>query len=289
MTIGELVQWVTHICWDQAFNSCTSHALLWSHADEVTTITLLTKFHPVQAMVFPAVMYGLESWTIKKSECQRNDSFQLWCWRRLLTFPWTSEIKPVNPEGNQHWIFTGRTDAESEASILWPPDVKSQVIWKDTDAGKDWRREEKGMTEDEMVGWHHQLHGHEFEQALGIVKDREAWRAAAYGVTKNRTRPRDWTTTIHWLLLLLGNNSCLSWCAHWTTIEFCFSLEITKWTCTSASVNTSQTSVRPGTLPRLSVWPLEAEVRALGHCKSLQIMENDTLWSRVTHSLPSNA
>ena len=74
------------------------------------------------------------------------------------------EIKPVNPKGNQPWIFTGRTDAEAEAPILWPPDVKNWFIWKDPDAGKDWRREKKGMTEDEMVGWHHRLNGHECEQ-----------------------------------------------------------------------------------------------------------------------------
>ena len=75
------------------------------------------------------------------------------------------EIKPVNPEGNQSWILIGRTDAE--APILWPPDAKSWLIRKDPDAGKDWRREQKGMTEDEMVGWHHQLSGHEFEKAPG--------------------------------------------------------------------------------------------------------------------------
>ena len=75
------------------------------------------------------------------------------------------EIKPVNPKGNQPWIFIGRIDAE--APILWPPDVKSQLIWKDPDAGKDWRQEEKGTTEDERVGWHHQCNGHEFEQAPG--------------------------------------------------------------------------------------------------------------------------
>ena len=75
------------------------------------------------------------------------------------------EIKSVNPKGNQSWIFTGRTDAEAEASILWPPDVKNWLIGKDPDAGKDWRQEEKGMTDDEMVGWHHWLDGHEFEQA----------------------------------------------------------------------------------------------------------------------------
>ena len=75
------------------------------------------------------------------------------------------EIQPVHPKGNQSWIFTGRTDAE--APILWPPDVKNQLIRKDPDAGKDWRQEEKGTTEDEMVGWHHRLNGHEFEQAPG--------------------------------------------------------------------------------------------------------------------------
>ena len=77
------------------------------------------------------------------------------------------EIKPVNPKGNQPWIFIGRTDAKAEAPILWPPDAKSQLIRQDPDAGQDWRQEEKGMTEDEMVEWHHWLNGYEFEQALG--------------------------------------------------------------------------------------------------------------------------
>ena len=72
------------------------------------------------------------------------------------------EIKPVNPKGNQPWMFTGRTDAEAEAPVLWPPDAKIQLIRKEPDAGKDWAQEEKGMTEDEMVGWHHWLHEHEF-------------------------------------------------------------------------------------------------------------------------------
>ena len=72
-------------------------------------------------------------------------------------------IKPVTPKGNQPWRFIGRTDAEAEAPILWPPDMKSGLIRKDPDAGKDWRQEEKGVTEDEMAGWHHQLNGHEFE------------------------------------------------------------------------------------------------------------------------------
>ena len=79
----------------------------------------------------------------------------------------SKEMKPVHPKGNQSWIFTGRTEAEAEAPILWPPDVKSRIIGKDPNAGKDWGQEEKGMTEDEMVGWHHQLNGHKFEQTLG--------------------------------------------------------------------------------------------------------------------------
>ena len=78
------------------------------------------------------------------------------------------EIQPVNPKGTQSWIFTGRTDAEAETPILWPPDVKNWLIWKDPDAGKDWRQEEKGTAEGETVGWHHWLDGYEFEQALGV-------------------------------------------------------------------------------------------------------------------------
>ena len=78
------------------------------------------------------------------------------------------EIQPVHPKGNQSWMFIGGTDAEAETPILWPPDGKNWLIWKDPDAGKDWRQEEKGMTEDEMVGWHHWLNGYEFEETLGI-------------------------------------------------------------------------------------------------------------------------
>ena len=92
--------------------------------------------------------------------------FELQCWRRLLRVPWDcKEIQPVHPKGNQSWIFTGRTDVE--APILWPPDVKSWLIRKDPDAGKDRRQKEKATTEDEMVGWRHRLNGHEFEQAPG--------------------------------------------------------------------------------------------------------------------------
>ena len=101
------------------------------------------------------------------------DSLKNWCFwtmvlKRTLENPLDcKEIKPVHPKGNQPWLFIGRTDAEAEAPILWPPDAKGQITRKDPDAGKDWGQEEKGVTEDEMVGWHHWLNGHEFEQTLG--------------------------------------------------------------------------------------------------------------------------
>ena len=112
-------------------------------------------------------MYGRENWTIKKAECQKIDAFELWYWEKTLESPLDcKETQPVHPKGNQSWIFTGRTAVEAETSILWPPDAKSWLIGKDPDAGKDWGQEEKGTTEDEMVGWHYWLNGHEFEQAL---------------------------------------------------------------------------------------------------------------------------
>ena len=130
------------------------------HLDNVLEsrdITLPTKVHLVKAMVFPVVMYGCKSWAIKKAECQRIDVFEL---ESPLD---CKQIQPVHPKGNQPRVFFGRTDAEAETPILWPPDVKNRLIGKDPAAGKDGRWEEKGMTEDEMVGWHHQHNRHEFE------------------------------------------------------------------------------------------------------------------------------
>ena len=131
-------------------------------------ITLPTKVHLVKAMVFPVVMYGYESWILKKANRQRIDAFELWCWKRLDSPLDCKEIQPVHPKGDQSWVFIGRTDAEAETPIFWPPDAKSCLIGKDPDAGKDRRQEEKRTTEDEMVGWHHQIEGHEFEQAPGV-------------------------------------------------------------------------------------------------------------------------
>ena len=106
-------------------------------------------------------MHGCESWTIKKAGCQRIGAFQLWCWRRLLRVPWTTGGYISLQE--MSWLFIGRTDAEAETPIFWPSDAKNWLIWKDPDSGKGWRREEKGNSEDEMVGWRHWLNGHEYE------------------------------------------------------------------------------------------------------------------------------
>ena len=119
--------------------------------------------------------YGFSSSHVWMWELDYKESWapKNWCFwtvvlKKTLESPLDcKKIKPGHPKGNQSWIFIGRTDGEAEAPILWPPDVKTWFIGKDPDAGKDWKQEKKGTTEDEMVGWHHQLNGHEFEQALG--------------------------------------------------------------------------------------------------------------------------
>ena len=131
-------------------------------------INLPTKVNIVKAMVFPVVTYSCESWTVKKTECQKTDAFELWCWRRLLRVSWTKkEIKSANLKGNQHWIFVGRTDTEAETPVFWSSDVNSWLIGKVPDAGKDWGQKEKRASADEMGGWHHSCSGHELGQTSG--------------------------------------------------------------------------------------------------------------------------
>ena len=135
--------------------------------------------------------YGFSSSHVQMWELDHKEGWALknWCFwilvlEKTLESPLHSKIKPVIPKGNQPWIFIGRTHAEAIAPILWPPDVKSQLIGKDPDAGENWRQEEKGVTEDEMVVWHHCLSGHELSNLQEMVKNREAWCAAVYGVSE---------------------------------------------------------------------------------------------------------
>ena len=152
-------------------------------------------------MIFPVVLHRYESLTIKKAERQRTDVFELWCWRRLLS-PLKNKIKRVNPNCYQYWVFFGRTDAEAEVPILWPPDVNSQLIGKDPDAGKDWRWE-KETTENEMVGWHRWRDGHEFEKTLGDSEGQGSLAGCSLWVAKSWTQLSNWTTVFASLNLKL--------------------------------------------------------------------------------------
>ena len=161
-------------------------------------ITLPTKVCLVKVMVFPVVMYGCESWTIKKAECQRTDAFELWCWRRLLRVPWTARRSNQSIQNvwfNQSWIFIGRIDAKAETPILWPPDVKVWLTGKDPDAGKS---EGKRKREWQRMRWLDSITvpvDMSLSKLREIVKDRETRCAAVHKVTKSQIRLSDWTTT----------------------------------------------------------------------------------------------
>ena len=131
------------------------------------------------------------------------------------------KIKPVNSKGNQSWVFIGRTDVEAETPILWPPDAKNWLIWKEPDAGRDWEQEEKGMTEDEMAGWYHWLDGCESE-LWELVMDKEAWRGEIHGVAKSRTRLSNQSDLILFgiiqkrrenMMIWIEMNKLLAWCS----------------------------------------------------------------------------
>ena len=152
-------------------------------------ITLPTKCLFSQNCGF-SILY-IRMWELDHKEgwMPKNWCFQTVVLKKTLEGSSNSKkMKPVNPKGNQPWIFTGRTDAEAEAPILWPPDVKSRPIGKDSDAGKDWGHKEKGMTGDEMVEWLHQLMDMSLSKLREMVRDREAWSSAIHGITKSWTR-----------------------------------------------------------------------------------------------------
>ena len=137
-------------------------------------ITLPTKVCLVKAKVFPVIMYGCESWTVKKAKCRRIDAFELWCWRRLLRVPWTawrsnqSILMDISPGSSLEGLML-KLKLQYFAKSSHAIHVKSWLIGKDSDAGRDWGQEEKGTTEDEMAGWHHWLDGHEFAWTPGVV------------------------------------------------------------------------------------------------------------------------
>ena len=162
-------------------------------------IALPTKVCLVKAMVFPVVMWGCKGWTIKKAEHQKLMFWTVVLEKTLESPLDCKEIQPVYPKGNQSWIFIGSTDAKAETPILWSPDTRNWLIWKDPDARKDWRQEEKEITEDKMVGWHYWLNGHEFEQALGIGVGLESLACCSpWG-----HRESDMTERLNWNLMMI--------------------------------------------------------------------------------------
>ena len=175
-------------------------------------ITLSTKVHLVKAMVFPVVMYGCESWTIKKDERWRMDAFELWCWRRLLRVPWTARrsnqsiLKEISPGCSLEGLML-----KLKLPVLWPPDAKSLLIWKDPDAGKDWGQKEKETTASEMVGWHHRLNGHGFEWTPG-VGDGQGGLLCCSSWGRKELDTKEW---LNWTESQVGETTFTEWRNRW--------------------------------------------------------------------------
>ena len=177
----------------------TAKVLTTTYLDSVLKAeTSLCQENIVKAIVFPVVMYRCESWTIKKAEHWRIDAGIVVLEKTLESPLDSKEIRPVNPKGNQTWLFTGRADAEAKAPILWPPDMKSQLIGKDPDTGYKIEGRRRSGWQDEKVGWHHWLNGHEFEQT---PRDSEGQGSLACCRTwghKSQTWLSSWTIWQKW-------------------------------------------------------------------------------------------
>ena len=159
-----------------------------------------TKVCLVKAMVSPVVIAWMWELDCKESWAPKNWCFWTVVLEKTLESPLDcKEIQPVHPKGDQSWIFTGRTDAKAETPILWSPDAKNWLIWKDPDSGKDWSWEEKGTTEDEMVGWHHRLSGQEFESTPGVGDGQGSLACCSPWGRKesDRTERLNWKSTLN--------------------------------------------------------------------------------------------